>query len=158
MTYNIFKQQPVFPPAFLEQTTSFDPDDMLIKWITCRALELFYTSWDLSSFAKDCRYDGPPFHWDEDRRFELRCELDAAFFHLYLPSNASGDWVQAENETAEQLAGLERHFPTPRAAVSHILDQFPIVREKDERRYGRFRTKERILSAYDDMKKAMKGS
>ena len=32
----------------------------------------------------DCRWDGPPFHWDDCRRFLLRCELDAAFFHLYL--------------------------------------------------------------------------
>jgi hypothetical protein len=26
---------------------------------------------------------GPPFVWDPARRFQLRCELDAAFFHLY---------------------------------------------------------------------------
>ena len=25
----------------------------------------------------------PRFRWDEARRFLLRCELDAAFFHLY---------------------------------------------------------------------------
>ena len=26
---------------------------------------------------------GSPFRWDEGRRFAMRCELDAAFFHLY---------------------------------------------------------------------------
>ena len=25
----------------------------------------------------------PPFIWDPERRFQLRCEIDAAFFHLY---------------------------------------------------------------------------
>ena len=34
--------------------------------------------------ACDCGWSGPPFRWDEERRFLLRCELDAAFFHLYL--------------------------------------------------------------------------
>lgn len=28
-------------------------------------------------------YDGLPFHWSMDHRFLLRCEMDAAFFHLY---------------------------------------------------------------------------
>jgi hypothetical protein len=47
---------------------------------------------------------------------------------------------------------LKRHFPTPRDAVSHILDQFPVVRLKDEQAFeGRYRTKERILEIYDAM-------
>ena len=57
-----------------------------------RVLELTYTAWDLKSFAADCGYDGPPFRWDEERRFQLRCELDASFFHLYL---GSGEWQPA---------------------------------------------------------------
>jgi hypothetical protein len=28
--------------------------------------------------AQDCGFDGPPFRWDEDRRFLIRAELDAA--------------------------------------------------------------------------------
>ena len=31
----------------------------------------------------DMRCDGAPFVWDEERRFKIRAELDAAFFHLY---------------------------------------------------------------------------
>ena len=34
-----------------------------------------YTAWDLSPFARDLGDDGPPFRWDEDRRFLLRAEL-----------------------------------------------------------------------------------
>ena len=44
---------------------------------------------------------------------------------------------------------LKRHFPQPRDAVAYILDQFPIVRQKDERTYGSYRTKECILEIYD---------
>ena len=60
-------------------TTAFA--ESLRKLIVPRVLELTYTAWDLEGFARDCGYDGPPFRWDEERRFMLRCELDAAFFH-----------------------------------------------------------------------------
>jgi hypothetical protein len=49
------------------------------------------------------------------------------------------------------LAALKRHFPQPRDAVAYILDQFPIVRQKDEQAHGCYRTKERILEVYDAM-------
>jgi len=91
-------------------------------------LELCYTSWDLESFAKDFGYIGPPFQWDEDRRFLLRCELDAAFFHLY---------------------GLSRE------EADYILDTFPIVKRKDEARYGEYRTKRVIQEIYDDLQRSM---
>jgi hypothetical protein len=55
------------------------------------------------------------------------------------------------DETPAQLTALRQHFPTPRDAVSYILDQFPIVRQKDEAAHGRYRTKERILEIYDAM-------
>jgi hypothetical protein len=35
--------------------------------------------------------------------------------------------------------------------VAYILDQFPIVRQKDEDAHGSYRTKERILVIYDAM-------
>ena len=62
------------------------------KWISSRVLELTYTAWDLETFAQDCGWSGPPFRWDEERRFLLRCELDAAFFHLYLGPET--EWCQ----------------------------------------------------------------
>jgi hypothetical protein len=40
-------------------------------------------------------------------------------------------------------------FPTPRDAAAYILDQFPIVRRRDEERYGHYRTREAVLAAYD---------
>ncbi len=104
----------------------------------------------------------PPFRFDPERRFELRCELDAFFFHLYLPSTPEGGWRPARiadghvvDESEPELAALKAHFATPRDAVAYILDQFPIVRRHDEVRFGTYRTKERLLELYDAMHEAL---
>jgi hypothetical protein len=94
----------------------------------------------------------------------LRSELDAAFFHLYLPADADGQWRLARkadgcphDETPEELAELKRHFPTPRDAVAYIMDTFPIVRRKDEEKYnGDYRTKRVILEIYDAMQESIR--
>jgi hypothetical protein len=49
------------------------------------------------------------------------------------------------------LAALKHHFQQPRDAVAYILDQFPIVWQKDEQAHGSYRTKERTLEIYDAM-------
>jgi hypothetical protein len=118
-----------------------------LRFIVPRVLELTYTAWDMLPFARDLGYQGPPFTWDEERRFALRCELDAAFFLLYL-----GTPEQWEEEATPELKAL---FPTPRDAVAYILDQFPIVRRKDEERFGVYRTKRRILEIYDTLLEAI---
>jgi hypothetical protein len=120
-------------------------------WFLPRVLELTYTAWDLEPFAQDCGWSGPPFCWDEERRFLLRCELDAAFFHLYLQADTNGNWCPAAGETAEDLVRFKASFPTPRYAVAYIMDTFPIVKRKDEAQWGTYRTKETILKIYDAM-------
>ena len=145
----------------MNQITVPPPDaysEAVLGFMVPRVLELLYTGEDLRGFARDCGWDGPPFRWDDERRFLLRCELDAAFFHLYLPAEANGDWRPARrsdgspsDETPEQLADLKRHFPTPRDAVSYILDTFPGVRREDEANHGEYRTKRTILAIYDAM-------
>lgn len=119
----------------LPQPAVDDVDDKLkplgisfAGWLLPRVLELTYTAWDLEAFAQDCGWSGPPFRWDDERRFLLRCELDAAFFHLY---------------------GLNRDDS------AYILDTFPIVKRKDEAKFGDYRTKLVILKIYDAMKSAM---
>lgn len=99
----------------------------LRDWILPRVLELTYTAWDLEPFARDCGWSCPPFLWNEARRFQLRCELDAAFLHLY---------------------GLNRED------AAYILDTFPIVRRKDEATYVTYRTKDTILAIYDQLAEA----
>ncbi|MEI7936152.1 MAG: hypothetical protein WCK27_05630 [Verrucomicrobiota bacterium] len=130
----------------------------LSDWILPRVLELTYTAWDLEAFAQDCDWSGPPFRWDEERRFLLRCELDAAFFHLYLGP---------ETEWRQQPEALTKAFPTPRHAVDYIMDTFPIVKRKDEARTaekdaagevtkpGRYITKDTILAIYDALAESM---
>ena len=87
-----------------------------------------YNAWSLQAFGADCGYHGPPVRWDEDRRFLLRCELDAAYFHLY---------------------DIERDD------VDYIMETFPIVKRKDEAAHGGYRTKRVILEIYDEMARAM---
>ena len=112
----------------------------------------------MERFGRDCGWAGPPFRWDEDRRFLLRCELDAAFFHLYLPTEVNGEWKIAKkvngfphDETREQLAELKQHFPRPRDAVAYIMDTFAIVKRKDEEKFDTYRTRDTILKIYDDL-------
>ena len=132
------------------------------SWLVKRLLELTYTAWDLEPFAQDCNYNGPPFKWNEDRRFQIRCELDAAFFHLYLPSTKEGNWKPSlisegnvKDETENEFNSLKQAFPTPRHAVEHILESFSIVKRKDVDAYGEYRTKRVILEIYDAMQNAM---
>jgi hypothetical protein len=99
----------------------------------------------------------PSFHCDAQLPFLLRCGLDAAFFHLYLPAQANGEWRPAESETAEDLARLRAGFLTPRDTVAYIMDTFPIVRSKDEEKYeGDYRTKRVILEIYDAMQESIR--
>lgn len=149
LKYHVFKQLPVLPPANFTQSCEWAGQDQTLQaWLLPRVLELIYTAWDLEPFAQDCGWSGPPFRWDEERRFLLRCELDAAFFHLYLGPEA--EWRQ-------QPAALTQSFPTPRAAVSYIMDTFPIVKRKDEEKFnGDYRTKRTILEIYDALAEAIK--
>ena len=149
-------------PFFTMNQIAVPPPDAYsdadLAFLVPRVLELLYTGEALREFARNCGWDGPPLRWDDERRFLLRCELDAAFFHLYLPATPNGDWRPARrsdgspsDETPEQLADLKRHFPTPRAAVTYILDTFPGVRREDEANHDEYRTKRTILDIYNAM-------
>jgi len=150
------RQQPVVHPDKLNEYSPWKSTEVLRDSLLSRVLELTYTAWDLESFAQDCGWFGPPFRWDEERRFLLRCELDAAFFHVYLPLDPMGDWRQEDGESAVDLALLKASFPTPRDAVACIMDTFPIVKRKDEERFGEYRTKRVILEIYDAMGEAIR--
>jgi hypothetical protein len=128
LKYNVFKQLPVLRPSTFEAASPFGGRS-LQAWILPRVLELTFTAWDLEGFAQDVGYDGPPFRWDPERRFLLRAELDAAFFHLYGISRDDADY---------------------------ILETFPIVRKNDEKVHGEYRTKRVILEIYDELAEAIR--
>ena len=54
-----------------------------LAFIVPRVLELTYTSHTMAPFARDLGYNGPPFAWNEDRRAQLRAELDAWYARAY---------------------------------------------------------------------------
>src|SRR5205807_3850987 len=127
LNFFVCRQLPMLPPTAAPRDCPWTAGS-IADWLLPRVLELIYTAWDLEPFARDCGYDGPPFRWDEERRFRLRCELDAAYFHLY---------------------GIERDD------VDYIMETFPIVKRKDEKEFGEFRTKRVILEVFDEMGRAM---
>ncbi len=147
LTYGLLRQLPVISPSDYTIDSPWDISSNLADWLQSRILELTYTAWDLAPFARDHGYDGPPFRWDDERRFLIRCELDAAFFHLYL--GTPEEWRSTGSR--ELLAS----FPSPRDAVDYILETFPIVKRKDEARHGHYRTKLQILEIYDRMQHAI---
>lgn len=124
-SFFIVEQLPVLQPDRYETPVSWSGGTTVAEWLRPRLLELVYTSWELQPFAGDLGYDGPPFGWDPDRRFQLRCELDAAFFHLY---------------------GIARE------GVAYVMDTFPIVRASDEKAHGSYRTKEAILDLFNQQR------
>ena len=75
LNYFIIKQLPILPPSAFDRMCSWSAGAQpLLEWLLSRVLELTYTAWDLEAFAQDCGRPGPPFRWDEERRFLLRCE------------------------------------------------------------------------------------
>jgi hypothetical protein len=154
LSYGLLKQIAALAPATYDGHLPWHGTEShpysFHEWLLPRVLELTYTSWDLEPFAKDCGYEGPPFAWDEERRFLLRAELDAAFFHLYL--GTPDEWSRTASDA------LKSHLPSPRDAVNHILETFPIVKKKDLESFGTFRTKDTIMDIYDRITTAITAS
>ena len=158
LNFFIAEQIPVLPPDVFDRSAQWDTKELVREWLLLRLLELTYSDSALQPFAADCDWDGPPFQWNNDRRHLLRGELDAAFFHLYLPAAEDGGWRLARHsdgctrdEALGQFTALKRLFPTPRDAVAYIMNSFPILHRKDEAKHGRPRAKQTILEIYDAM-------
>lgn len=126
LKYFTVKQLPILSPKQYEKVTPWHTTGALADWIEVRVLELTFTAWDMESFGRDLRDEGPPFIWDADRRFAIRAELDAAYFHLY---------------------GVQRDD------VGYIMDSFGAFQRNDPDRFGRTRTL--IGEIYDAMATAI---
>ena len=148
LKYNVFKQLPCLPPQVFQQKSPWNTNEPTIaKFLIPRILELTYTSWDLEAFAQDNNYNNPPLKWIENRRFLLRCELDAVFFHLFLVSKKI--WNTLNNPI------LLKYFARPNNVVDYIMETFPIVKRREIKAHGEYRTKIKILEIYDTMQKAI---
>ncbi|MEV5239857.1 DNA methyltransferase [Streptomyces cinnamoneus] len=119
MALMTWKQLPVPTPDDLSRHTGF---------LTPRTLELVYTAWDMEPLAQDLDDTGTPFIWNEDRRAQIRAELDAYFFHLYGVSREDSDYILESFQT--ENGGLKNN---------------------EIAKYGEYRTKRLVLSEYDRM-------
>lgn len=111
-------QLPVLSPKSLKHPAGWSGDVSAEDWMLERAAPLFGLNWEGSQW----RLSASARETDEDRRQELRNQLDAAIFHLY---------------------GLSR------SEVEYVMETFPIVKRSDEERFGSFRTKQEVLELYD---------
>ena len=128
LNYFTMRQLPVLRPETYAMGAPWNSTLRIRDWLLPRVLELTYTAWSLRGFSEDCGDDGPPFIWDAERRFQLRCEIDAAFFHLYGISRDDADY---------------------------ILDTFQVLARSEVREHGEFRTKRGVLETYDALAEAV---
>jgi hypothetical protein len=140
LNWYILEQLPVIAPARFQEPlpaafaqamraaglmNGHHPNPTVADFVLPQVLALSYTAHDLAPFARDLGYVDkagavlPPFVWNEDERRARTAALDALFFYLY-------------GLNAEEAA--------------HILQSFPIVREQDEKAFGRYRTQDDILA------------
>lgn len=126
MSFFILKQIPVLPPSmYLKSSTC---GSRYVELIVPRALELSYVSEQLTGFARDLGYEGPPFPWNEHRRHCLQSELDAIFAHMYELSRSDLEWI------------LDATPPS---------SSFPSLKQNELQTLGEYRTERLILEAFE---------
>lgn len=124
---------------YLEQFSILPPDfytEPRLAFITPKVLELTYTSHSLAPFARDLGHDGPPFAWDEDRRAHLRAELDAFYARAY-------------GLTRDELRYILD--PADVKGPDYPSETFRVLKEKEIRQHGEYRTRRLVLEAWDRM-------
>lgn len=128
LTYGYLKQFPTLPP---ERYTEAD-----LTFIVPRILELTYTAYDLSGWAQDLGFDGSPFAFDPDRRAQLRAELDAYYARLY---GLTRDELRYILDPADVLGS---DYPS---------ETFRVLKNKEVREFGEYRTQRLVLREFDRM-------
>lgn len=135
LTVEILKQFPVLAPA------TFSTSDL--DFIRPRVLELTYTSHAMKAWAEDLGYSGQPFAWKEDRRAQLRAELDAFFARKYGLTEE------------EQRYVLD---PATVKGASYPSETFRVLKEKEIRLYGEYRTERLVLEAWQQMEESQRSN
>lgn len=143
------RQLPIPAPEMLDSPAPWQPEQSLAEWLKPRILELTFTTDSMRPFALAMGYDGAPFPFDEERRSEILAEVEAAFFHLYLPSDANGYWSEKHWQKERDFTALQENFPSARDAAAFILDSFPLLKKKEFEKYACYKSKNMILKAYD---------
>lgn len=125
LTYSYLKQFVALPPS------AFSKDDL--NFIRPRVLELTYTSHEMKLWAEDLGNSGQPFAWNDDRRAQLRAELDVFFARKY-------------GLTEEDLRYVLD--PAKIKGVDYPSETFRVLKEKEIRLYDEYRTERLVLDAW----------
>ena len=128
LNFFIYEQLPVLSPGFYTEPR--------LVFITPKVLELTYTSHSLAPFARDLGHDGLPFAWDEDRRAHLRADLDAFYARAY-------------GLTRDELRYILD--PADVKGPDYPSETFRVLKEKEIRHHGEYRTRRLVLAAWDRM-------
>lgn len=107
-------------------------------------------------------YPFPPFLWDEERRAQIRAELDAYYARLYGLNRKQLRYILdpqdlTEGELADLLSPheevedpLDEEAYQKRVAQSRFPGEtFRVLKEKEIRRYGEYRTRRLVLEAWE---------
>ena len=105
-------------------------------FIVPRVLELTYTANDLSPWAEDLGYDGPPFAFNPERRAVLRAELDACYARLY-------------SLTRDELRYILD--PADVMGADYPSETFRVLKNSEIREFGEYRTARLVMREFDRM-------
>lgn len=125
LKYYYMKQFATLSPS------AFSSEDL--GFVTPRVLELTYTSHAMKPWAEDLGYSGQPFAWNDDRRAQLRSELDAFFARKYGLTEEDQRYV------------LD---PAKVKGADYPSETFRVLKEKEIRLYGEYRTERLVLEAW----------
>ncbi len=145
LNFFVLKQLPVLPPAFYSPAYT--------EFIAPRVLELAYTPQDLQAFAREFGHIGPPFAWNQERRVLLRAELDAYYARLCGLTRKQLRYILdphdlTDRELEDILDPQEDPPDTPRT-TSFPGETFRVLKERELRQYGEYRTRRLVLEAWD---------
>ncbi|MCS7003073.1 MAG: hypothetical protein NZ518_09520, partial [Dehalococcoidia bacterium] len=153
LTYTYLKQLPVLPPS------AYREEDL--AYIAPRVLELVYTTDELAPFARDLGYHGPPFRWDEERRAELRAELDAYYAGLYGLTRKQLRYILDPHDLTdaelEDILDPWEDSPTAPRTTTFPGETFRVLKDKEIKAYGEFRTKRLALAAWERLGYGQRG-
>ena len=121
LNWYIVKQTPVLDHEVYKE--EFE-GKQLVEWISERVAELTYTATDLDAWGDALGFQSTPYDWNEQRRRELRAELDALYAHLY-----GLGWDD----------------------MAYILDSFTTVARREQDEYGEYAFKKMVREAYEDL-------
>jgi hypothetical protein len=133
--------QASIPQGTFQQTATLPPSafcDAARVFILQRVIELSYTSHTMAPFARELGYYNLPFAWDEDRRAQLRAELDAWYARAY-------------GLTRDELRYILD--PADVKGADYPSETFRVLKANENRRYGEYRTARLVLQAWDQMEK-----